>query len=359
MCKLTDPKHSDITRSILQNLIYYYPDWYVSKEGDVEFEAVEWLAGRQGGANTSADYGTGKYGARIHAIDDDTTILTLKPAGVSEDDTNRVIDFEVTDTGYNLRLGSATINSIEDNDYDFEFSTANRLLLQGDKGITLSGGTNNSNPRITIDDNRIDMYDETNPNGHITTNWTATTITRTFGSAITETYDRSGNGTYSFICQGDIINIEAQEQVNIKKNLNVQGEITASKVWNAVYNGFGEIFRKDKNEEIEYGYIVYMGRDGLVHKVTESSNLDYVIGICSNTIGIGLGGKDIPEDEQVEVEMLGQIWVNTDEEIHKGELVKALANGKVGYTNKKEEKFAIAMTDTIDGKVRVVYGGAK
>lgn len=122
--------------------------------------------------------------------------------------------------------------------------------------------------------------------------------------------------------------------------------------------GFGEVFRKDKNEKIDYGDIVCIKADGLVHKVNDNSDLDRIIGICSNTIGFELSGgmQDVPEDEQVEVEMLGQIWVNTDcEFIEPGMRLKALSTGKVGIAFENDKKFGIALTGVVDGKVRIVY----
>lgn len=125
-----------------------------------------------------------------------------------------------------------------------------------------------------------------------------------------------------------------------------------------VITGIGEVFRKDKNEIIEYGDIVCIREDGLVHKVACEKDLNTIIGICSNTIGFELGGKDIPEDEQVEVEMLGQIWVKTDDKsIKPGQFVKALPNGKCTYTTDKNEKLGITISNVINSKVRIVYNG--
>ena len=71
-----------------------------------------------------------------------------------------------------------------------------------------------------------------------------------------------------------------------------------------------------------------------------------------------MGGKDIPKDEQLEVEMLGQIWVKTKEtNIKPGQLVKVNTDATVSATTNKEEKFGITLTDVINGKVQIVYNG--
>lgn len=123
--------------------------------------------------------------------------------------------------------------------------------------------------------------------------------------------------------------------------------------------GVGEIFRKDKNEIIEYGDIVCVGEDGLIHKVSCEEDLSFVVGICSDTIGFVLGSDNVPEDEQLEVEMLGQIWVKTDDlDIKPRMSVSALPNGKVCKFN-GNKVFGIALTKVINGKVRIFFDGYK
>ena len=121
--------------------------------------------------------------------------------------------------------------------------------------------------------------------------------------------------------------------------------------------GIGERFRKPKNEIIEYGDLVCIGSDGLVHKVKTEDDTEKIIGVCSDTIGFELSGgmQDVPEDEQVEVEMLGQIWIKTnDTSINPGDIVQAKYDGTVQRTTSSRYKFGVAETKVINGKVRVV-----
>ena len=141
-------------------------------------------------------------------------------------------------------------------------------------------------------------------------------------------------------------------------DLTVTGDIRARKVYNAVYNGFGEIFKKDKNEIIEYGDIVCVRDDGLVHKVSNTKDLDTIIGICSDTIGVEMGGANIDKNEQVEVEMVGQIWVKTNNlDLKPGQMVEALPDGTVNETYSRYNKFGITISYVVDGKVQIVYNG--
>lgn len=137
-------------------------------------------------------------------------------------------------------------------------------------------------------------------------------------------------------------------------NVTTPGTITGSKVYGAVYNDYGEIFRKDKDEVIEYGDVICLGDDGLVHKVKNENDTYNIIGICSNTMGVQLGGQDIPKEEQCEVGIVGKIWVKTDDtNIKKGDHVTPTTDGKVEKIAKSRERFAIAMTDVEEGKVLV------
>ena len=100
-----------------------------------------------------------------------------------------------------------------------------------------------------------------------------------------------------------------------------------------------------------------MRADGLVHKVTTAEDIEHIVGICSDTVGIGLGGNNIPEDECIEVEMVGQVWVKTNDFLEAGKMVKALPDGTVTITSDRNEKIGVTLTETIDNKVRIVYNG--
>lgn len=80
-----------------------------------------------------------------------------------------------------------------------------------------------------------------------------------------------------------------------------------------------------------------------------------IIGICSDTIGMCLGGADVPEDEQCPVGIVGKIWVKTnDETIKTGDHVIATKDGNVAKIHRRsEEKFGIVMQGYKDGKVLI------
>lgn len=147
--------------------------------------------------------------------------------------------------------------------------------------------------------------------------------------------------------------------IDVNGNINTSGTITGTRVYNAVYNDYAEVFEKDRDEIIEPGDVVCIKEDGLVHKVEMMSDLDSIVGICSDTHGVLLGGQDLEEDQKCIVGMLGKLWVKTNNPyLLPGQLVKVLSDGTVDYTNVKEEKFGVVMSTVNDqGKVRIVYNG--
>ena len=230
------------------------------------------------------------------------------------------------------------------------------LLTDGSKTSTTTGGR-----IVLVDPTAGNGYFQTQQNSNIysrlANNGSLTLHNNSVNTAINfEDGTASNNASITKTKGASAININATT-TNVSGNLAVVGDVTANKVWNAVYNGFGEIFRKDKEETIEFGDLVCVKSDGLVHKVNSEEDIKTIVGICSNTVGIGLGGKDIPEDEAIEVEMVGQVWVKTNEILEAGKMVKALANGTVGITDDINNRMGVTLTSTVDGKVRIVYNG--
>lgn len=142
-------------------------------------------------------------------------------------------------------------------------------------------------------------------------------------------------------------------------DITADGEIRASKVWNAVYNDYAEIFEKNNDEIIEPGDVVCIGTDSKVHKVQDRYDIDRIIGVCSDTAGMLLGGKNIDQANQVVVGLVGQIWTKTSElNIMPGQLLQANADGTVSITKTKVSKIGIALsTIREDGKVLMLYNG--
>ena len=280
----------------------------------------------------------------IHTqIFDDAKIELLnptRPATILWKDGNATYDVTLQKIIREKRLNLNGNLSVSNNIVASGSVTGNGLVTTNGT-LTFQRGTNNAT--ITKDNNSTTL--RTNGNLYV---GTAGQNQLFAGNTVVNGTFAVGGSTYA----------NSEFKVDASGNLITKGTITGSKVYNACYNGFGEIFRKDKDEVIEYGDVVCIREDGLAHKVNSEQDLNTVIGICSNTIGVQMGGKDIPKDEQLEVEMLGQIWVKTNEtNIKPGQLVKVNTDATVSVTTNKAEKFGITLTDVVDGKVQIVYSG--
>ena len=140
--------------------------------------------------------------------------------------------------------------------------------------------------------------------------------------------------------------------------IDTQGTIRGTKVYNAVYNDYAEIMKKPVWEEIEPGDILYVDEEGLIRRLDNLEHINSVIGICSDTAGVILGGDGIPENERVIVGFVGQIWTKTsEEEIKPGQMLKINEEGILSLTEDRLERFAIALTPVQNGRVRVLYNG--
>ena len=165
LAKIKDPKHPDISRLILQDWIYLVPDWYVSKEGDVEFEAIEWLPGRQDGEYTSEDYGTGKYGVRIQATGNNSAEMILKAPTTLTTDPDRLLKSLATNNGIEIDIGRSKLVSNSSNDFALNLTTPRNINVNSDgnvsligkTGISLGTGANGTTPKYLLKDNKATL----------------------------------------------------------------------------------------------------------------------------------------------------------------------------------------------------------
>lgn len=170
LAKMKDWKHPDITRMILQDLIYKIPDWYVSKEGDTIYGPLEFLAGRNseipGTPESHEDIGTGKYGIRAEAIlnEDGTRSanISIKGPDVETTDTNKTINILVNNNGVEAKLGQSILTSNVNNNFALELNTLNNILVNSQKNVSIIGqdsvslgaGNNGQQPKLLLQGNK-------------------------------------------------------------------------------------------------------------------------------------------------------------------------------------------------------------
>lgn len=338
LCKVEDWKHPTLSRILLQDWMYKVPDWYLSKEGDVMFGPIEFLAGRDpdvdGTLDNHEDLGTGKYGLRIEVPDKDNVNVIIKAPNVLDTDTNNTLKINESADGTDIKIGPATIITKESNNYNFTLNTPNRLEMNGQAGVTISSGINKSDCKLTLDDNVAELSDATCIKGTVKYIFAQNSITEKFGNGVENITDGSNLDTNVV---GDITITSNEGDGNVTVNaseFHVEGDITAQRVWNAVYNDLAEYMEKaDYNEVINSGDIVVFTSDGKVTKpsgkVTDSDRIAGVVS-SNDTMGFILGGDNIPPEGRVPVALAGRVNINTgDMNVQAGDLIALDRNGNL------------------------------
>lgn len=121
--------------------------------------------------------------------------------------------------------------------------------------------------------------------------------------------------------------------------LTCHGNFTASKVYNAVWNDYAELFEKEE-DGLTAGDILAWGDKGVVKATIENKNA--VVGVFSDTFGHLLGGeKGKTEEENMEnyspVGLSGRVYVKVTGTIKKGDLIVASDIPGVGCASKGYE----------------------
>ena len=340
LCKIEDWKHPNESRMLLQDWMYKAPDWYVSKEGDVIFGALEFLAGRDPNvAGTLADHqdvGTGKYGARLEAVSSTSAKFTFKAPDTADTDKDKVIYLNATTSGITGRIGTADIQC-SSSAYNWVLTARNKLELYGIGGIVLGASSSKTDCKVTIDDDAVEISDGDCTAGTEKTAFSENYIYKQIGTGVTLKNDKTDftitntNGDINLIPKTSTgkVNITAAE-------LNVSGDVKAGRVFNAVYNDVAEYMEKaDYAEDIQSGDVVVFTADGKVTKAINSTGPNCVYrlaGIVSSpdTMGYVLGGEGLADNEKVPVALTGRVYLNVGElSVQAGDLIALTNNGKL------------------------------
>lgn len=440
LCKVLDPKHPNITRLNLQQYLYNLPDWYFSKEGDILYGPLEMTDGRDG---------SGNIGIKLEVPNADTSRIIVKAPSVGVDDENRVMKLIGTEDGTEINMGKARVYVNNTDNYAYNLTSPENInihsnkevIIQGDNGASIGGGTNNNQPKLTLKNHKATFTDSNSTELPFTINFVdSNNIQQTLGKAIWQ-YNKSNkkisllqtdvsyldiipdadfnndlrvqdtiyignNNTYgneltylkttqwrlgssstvytnmtpdtinvvnttlgsgyirignadadsgssasstklynngsiellnknastetkiSFLdgtssLNASITKTKGQKQLNYNAttnkfngNIDATGyEITADKVYNAVYNDIVEFIEKeDYAEVIEAGDVVYFNGSGKVSKYHQGINSNAIAGIVSSeeTYGYALGGDGLEDNQKVPVALKGRVWVKTD-----------------------------------------------
>ena len=180
LCKIEDSKHPDITRLNLQELIYKLPDWYVSKEGDVEFGAIDFMATR---------LTEGSYGIHIQSTDDNNAEFIMKAPILTTEEENNILKVFAKNTGVEINIGKSVITSGTSNNNNLVLNTPNHVELNsedsiyiwGKTGLTLKAGNDGFAPYLTMSNNAFIVKGSGSTTLEDSSRFTATSVTHTLG----------------------------------------------------------------------------------------------------------------------------------------------------------------------------------
>ena len=190
LCKVLDPKHPNITRLNLQQYLYNLPDWYFSKEGDILYGPLEMTDGRDG---------SGNIGIKLEVPNADTSRIIVKAPSVGVNDENRVMKLIGTEDGTEIDMGKARVYVNNTDNYAYNLTSPENInihsnkevIIQGDNGASIGGGTNNNQPKLTLKNHKATFTDSNSTELPFTINFVdSNNIQQTLGKAIWQ-YNKS------------------------------------------------------------------------------------------------------------------------------------------------------------------------
>lgn len=107
-------------------------------------------------------------------------------------------------------------------------------------------------------------------------------------------------------------------------------EITANKIYGAVWNDYAEWFEKENVDDIfEFGDICAWNKNGIIHAKPYDKN---IVGVASNTYGYILGGfpnVNMEENNKyfVPIGLTGRVNVKVQGSVEIGDLIVSAGNG--------------------------------
>lgn len=143
-------------------------------------------------------------------------------------------------------------------------------------------------------------------------------------------------------------------------NTSFPGTLTASKIYNAVYNDYAEFFEKAADTAFEPGDIIALDMDSEKEqyvKATEDSIV--VVGVVTDEYAHIIGGEkgSLEENKKkyISVSLMGRVHVKVDDTVKRGDKITASSIPGIGRKAKPyEHSIGTALTNPINGKVRIL-----
>lgn len=133
---------------------------------------------------------------------------------------------------------------------------------------------------------------------------------------------------------GDPVMYESDNNVSLRKDLNVPGSVTvtgtltAKKVYNAVFMDLAEAYRPAPNTVFEPGDIVQINSDGKLIKTTTKSCFP-IVGVVSNEFAACYGAteKELEDGTKIPVGLIGKVPVKVVGPVKLGDKIALVGHG--------------------------------
>ena len=128
--------------------------------------------------------------------------------------------------------------------------------------------------------------------------------------------------------------------LSVTDNVSVTGTVTGSKVYNAVFNDYAELFKKDdSSKDYKPGYIIELNPKTNKYRYSTSKKSKYLVGVVSDSYGHLVGGdegKTMVENLKtyIPVGLCGRVDVFIKGKVKIGDLITSSDIEGVGVVSK-------------------------
>lgn len=147
-------------------------------------------------------------------------------------------------------------------------------------------------------------------------------------------------------------------------NTSFPGDLTATRVFNAVYNDYAEFF--ERGEDTQPGDIIALDETADIEKYVKATNMSKVIvGVQSAEYAHIIGGKNISDSskyieenlkEFIPIGLAGRVYVNVQGNVNVGDYIGPSEIPGIGkaYKRKTTKTIGIALTKNVNNKCRIL-----
>lgn len=208
-------------------------------------------------------------------------------------------------------------------------------------GASTVGGQSFCEGTVIIDSKNVGSWNEGLRVNKTSNNWATITM-----GGPAKSVSATGQGIWSIhvdttsnfaICHNTSVGTAAGcLYLKTNNTMSYNGDFTATRVYNAVFNDYAECFDNKALDYIKHkNRIVELDDDG--YTVLAAENSRKVIGIVSDSYGMLLGGtnEDITNNKKIPIGLAGTLYVESNDNVSKDDIGKFVVSRGGGGTRKQ------------------------